>query len=153
MSDELLFSMLVLTGCAMLGMVALWAYVQEEPLPVEDEPDPWTKPRRKPRYYVNGSTIDHAAEARRRREQDRRRRAGSGRRSPPAAPPPPAPWTTVLGIGGNAGQREIRRAYVKLMKSLHPDLVAQTPQTSARCAEVQSAYDRARADAVAAGRF
>jgi len=154
MSDELMFSMLVMTGCAMLGIVALWAYVHEEPVPVDEVPDPWEERRRKkPRYYVNGSTIDHAAEtSRRRREQARRDRANAGRRPPPPPPPPPDPWTKVLGIQGHAGQREIRRAYIRLMKSLHPDLVAQTPQTSSRCAAVQEAYDRAKADAVAGGR-
>lgn len=154
MSDELVFSMLVLTGCAMLGVVALWAYVQDEPLPVDDEADAWQAPaRKKPRYYVNGSTIDHAAETRRRRrEQERRNRAGEGRRQPPPPPPLPDPWTKVLGIGGNAGQREIRKAYIRKMKRLHPDIVAQTPQTSARCAELQGAYDRAKADAAAGGR-
>lgn len=154
MSQEVLFSLLVIAGCSLLGLVALWAYIVEEPIPVEDIPDPWEEKRRKrPRYYVNGSTMDHAEDAaRRRREQTRRDHADYGRKAPPPAPPAPIPWMQILGVDRTAGQKDIRSAYVRLMKGLHPDIAGQNAYTSERCAMVQEAYEKGKAEAAANGR-
>jgi hypothetical protein len=118
--------------------------------------------RERPRYHANGSSAqgrhdpfehgpDEGFEAWARANGFRWHDASS--QPPPPPPPPSVPhWSRVLGIPRTAGVAEIRKAYARTMRGLHPDVVAQTALTSQRCTEARIAYDQAREDAQRAGR-
>ena len=74
-------------------------------------------------------------------------------RPPPADPPPgdaDVDWAyRVFGVGGDASDAEIDRAYRRLMAQYHPDRVAgAAPELRAlaeqKAREVNAAYDRIR---------
>ena len=48
---------------------------------------------------------------------------------------------SVLGVGKNTGQDEIKRRYRKLAKELHPDLNPDKPEVAERFKQVTAAYD------------
>lgn len=75
------------------------------------------------------------------------------------SPPPAAEehhtrpsWCDILLVEPNAGQAEIRRSYVRLMKSIHPDSSGLDAAASLRCSKVKDAYERATSDAQVHGR-
>ena len=81
--------------------------------------------------------------------------AGRGPRQQHAPPPrgqtaaAPDPWA-VLGIAPDAGEREIKRAYRKLMSEHHPDKLGDVPDTlrqraEERAREINAAYERIKA--------
>jgi curved DNA-binding protein len=63
--------------------------------------------------------------------------ANSGGDDPPA---PPRDFYEVLGVGRNADQSEIQRAYRKLARQHHPD-VNKDPAAESRFKEISEAYD------------
>lgn len=120
--------------------------------------------RERPRYHANGSEPrgwkgapedgpDHGFEAWARANGFRWSDASSRSEPPPPPPPPAAPhWSRVLDIPRNSGVAEIRKAYAKVMRSLHPDVAVQDAFTSQRCTDARIAYEAARRDAIEAGR-
>lgn len=119
--------------------------------------------RARPRYHANGSSgpgdrgyehtgPDHGFEAWARANGFRWSDASSAPPPPPPSPPAGPHWSTVLDIPRTAGSREIRKAYAKVMRSLHPDVAIQDATTSQRCTDARLAYERAKMDAQAAGR-
>lgn len=118
--------------------------------------------RERPRYHANGSSTygtrssyedgpDDGFDAWARANGFRWHDASS---APP--PPPPSPsvphWSEVLDISKTAGVKEIRAAYAKKMRTLHPDVAGTDALTSQRCADARLAYDQGRQDAQNAGR-
>ena len=68
-------------------------------------------------------------------------------RHPPAAPPPPAARSgrmtleearSVLGVGPDATRQEVQAAYLRLMRSVHPDKGG----TAGLAAQLNAARDR-----------
>lgn len=119
--------------------------------------------RDRPRYHANGSSAqgrhdsfdqgpDEGFEAWANANGFRWRDASS--QQPPAPPPPPAAphWSKVLGIPKTAGVAEIRKAYARTMRGLHPDVAEQNALTSQLCTDARVAYDQARQDAQRNGR-
>jgi DnaJ-class molecular chaperone len=47
----------------------------------------------------------------------------------------------ILGLAGNASQREIKKRYRLLSKQFHPDLNQNDPEAEAMFKEIQSAYE------------
>lgn len=47
----------------------------------------------------------------------------------------------ILGIGRNASQSEIKKAYYKLAKKYHPDVSKNDPESSKKFQEVSEAYE------------
>jgi hypothetical protein len=136
-----------------------------DPLGRDDGRAPWRDPaheragwREAPRFHANGSSAhgrdrwedapDNGFEAWARAQGHR------WSERPPMAPPSPSGphWSQVLGVPRSAGEREIRSAYARVMRGLHPDVAPQDATTSQRCAEAQAAYRRGREDAKAHGR-
>ena len=57
----------------------------------------------------------------------------------------------MLGITRDAEEREIKRAYRKLMSEHHPDRLGDLPEdmrqrAQARASEINAAYDRVKAE-------
>ena len=57
----------------------------------------------------------------------------------------------MLGIKRDADEREIKRAYRKLMSEHHPDRLGDLPEdmrqrAQARASEINAAYDRIKAE-------
>jgi DnaJ like chaperone protein len=76
------------------------------------------------------------------------RREQSSSYEPPGAPSARDPYA-VLGIGADANEREIKRAYRKLMSQHHPDKLGDVPEevkgrAGERAREINAAYDRIR---------
>ncbi len=118
--------------------------------------------RERPRYHANGSAPhgsrhshddgpDNGFEAWARANGFRWSDASSAP-PPPPAPPPSPHWSRVLGIPRDAGAGDIRKAYAKVMRGLHPDVAVQDATTSQRCTDARIAYEEAKRDAIAAGR-
>jgi len=82
--------------------------------------------------------------------------AGPGaQRGPGARPPPPGPLRAdpyvVLGIDRTANERDIKRAYRKLMSQHHPDKLGDVPdelkrRAEERAREINAAYERVKAE-------
>ena len=82
--------------------------------------------------------------------------AGPGtQRGPGARPPPPgsrhADPYVVLGIERGANERDIKRAYRKLMSQHHPDKLGDVPdelkrRAEERAREINAAYERVKAE-------
>jgi DnaJ like chaperone protein len=81
--------------------------------------------------------------------------ANGGPRGPGARPPQPGPMRvnpyTVLGIERSAGEREIKRAYRKLMSQHHPDKLGDVPdelkrRAEDRAREINAAYERVKSE-------
>jgi len=81
--------------------------------------------------------------------------ANGGPRGPGARPPQPGPMRidpyTVLGIERSAGEREIKRAYRKLMSQHHPDKLGDVPdelkrRAEDRAREINAAYERVKTE-------
>ena len=82
--------------------------------------------------------------------------AGSGaQRGPGARPPPPGPQHAdpyvVLGVERGANERDIKRAYRKLMSQHHPDKLGDVPdelkrRAEERAREINAAYERVKAE-------
>jgi len=82
--------------------------------------------------------------------------AGPGaQRGPGARPPPPRPLHAdpyvVLGIERSANERDIKRAYRKLMSQHHPDKLGDVPdelkrRAEERAREINAAYERVKAE-------
>lgn len=75
---------------------------------------------------------------------------GGGYVPPQRSTSGPDPYT-VLGITRNAEEREIKRAYRKLMSEHHPDRLGDLPEdmrqrAQARASEINAAYDRIKAE-------
>lgn len=47
----------------------------------------------------------------------------------------------ILGVSDQAGEKEIKAAYRKLAKQLHPDVVKDDPDKKERMYEIQEAYE------------
>ncbi|MFM5931234.1 MAG: DnaJ domain-containing protein, partial [Novosphingobium sp.] len=47
----------------------------------------------------------------------------------------------ILGVARNASEKDIKSAYRKLAKELHPDRNSDNPKAAERFSEVTSAYD------------
>ena len=76
-------------------------------------------------------------------------------RGPGARPPPPRPLHAdpyvVLGIERSANERDIKRAYRKLMSQHHPDKLGDVPEelkrrAEERAREINAAYERVKAE-------
>ena len=76
-------------------------------------------------------------------------------RGPGARPPPPGPQRAnpylVLGLERNANERDIKRAYRKLMSQHHPDKLGDVPdelkrRAEERAREINAAYERVKAE-------
>lgn len=117
--------------------------------------------RDRPRYHANGSSAhgrhehhedvhDSGFEAWARANGFHFRDASA----PPPPPPPPATphWSRVLDIPKTSGAKDIRAAYAKAMRGLHPDVAVQDAMTSQRCTDVRIAYEQGKKDAQDAGR-
>ena len=100
----LIFASVVLS--AMLGAIAFM--LVDSPL---DAP---------PALFGGGTTRAEAAK-RRQRKQERRRRRKERRRNSSPAKPSAAQALEVLGLKAGATEQEIRAAYTRLMKRVHPD--------------------------------
>lgn len=61
-------------------------------------------------------------------------------------------WCDVLLLDPNATEADIRKAYARLMKGLHPDVAPPGPRTNAQCAMVQRAYEEAKCHILKSGR-
>jgi DnaJ like chaperone protein len=81
--------------------------------------------------------------------------AGGGPHGAGARPPQPGPMRvdpyTVLGIERSAGEREIKRAYRKLMSQHHPDKLGDVPdelkrRAEDRAREINAAYERVKSE-------
>ena len=48
---------------------------------------------------------------------------------------------SILGVARGAGEKDIKSAYRKLAKELHPDRNADNPKAAERFSEVTRAYD------------
>jgi len=81
--------------------------------------------------------------------------AQGGPRGGWAHPPQPGPMRvdpyTVLGIERSAGEREIKRAYRKLMSQHHPDKLGDVPdelkrRAEDRAREINAAYERVKSE-------
>ena len=48
---------------------------------------------------------------------------------------------SILGVARNAGEKDIKSAYRKLAKELHPDRNKDNPKAAERFSEVTRAYD------------
>lgn len=108
------------------------------------------------RYYANGSNTNRGT-TRRASEGGFDGSAGSWSRSYAPPPPPPPPprepdWWRVLDVPRTSEVGGIRRAYVKAMQAVHPDIVGNDALTSQRCADLSSAYEAGRKEAAARGR-
>lgn len=72
------------------------------------------------------------------------------RQAPPARPSEIDPYA-VLGIERNAGERDIKQAYRKLISQNHPDKLGDVPQelkrrAEQRAGEINAAYERIKAE-------
>jgi len=76
-------------------------------------------------------------------------------RGPGARPPPPGPQRAdpylVLGLERTANERDIKRAYRKLMSQHHPDKLGDVPdelkrRAEERAREINAAYERVKAE-------
>lgn len=81
--------------------------------------------------------------------------AQGGPRGPGWRPPPPGPVRadpyTVLGLDRGAGERDIKRAYRKLMSQHHPDKLGDVPdelkrRAEDRAREINAAYERIKTE-------
>ncbi len=75
---------------------------------------------------------------------------GPGARPPPQGTPRADPYT-VLGLDRSASEREIKRAYRKLMSQHHPDKLGDVPdelkhRAEERAREINAAYERIKAE-------
>jgi DnaJ like chaperone protein len=73
---------------------------------------------------------------------------GHASREPPSRPSDKDPYA-VLGLAADANEREIKRAYRKLMSQHHPDKLGDVPdelkrRAEERAREINAAYDRIR---------
>jgi len=50
-------------------------------------------------------------------------------------------YYAILGLGGGASSREIKRAYKKLARKWHPDLRPEDPACRTRIQEINEAYE------------
>jgi DnaJ like chaperone protein len=75
---------------------------------------------------------------------------GPGPRPPPSRPSDVDPYA-VLGIARDANEREIKRAYRKLMSQHHPDKLGDVPdelkrRAEERAREINAAYERIKSE-------
>jgi len=75
---------------------------------------------------------------------------GPGVRPPPLGPQRADPYV-VLGLDRNANERDIKRAYRKLMSQHHPDKLGDVPdelkrRAEDRAREINAAYERVKAE-------
>jgi len=75
---------------------------------------------------------------------------GAGARPPPSRPLHADPYV-VLGIERSANERDIKRAYRKLMSQHHPDKLGDVPdelkrRAEERAREINAAYERVKAE-------
>jgi DnaJ like chaperone protein len=75
---------------------------------------------------------------------------GPGSRPPPSRPSDVDPYA-VLGIDRQAGERDIKRAYRKLMSQHHPDKLGNVPdelkrRAEERAREINAAYERIKSE-------
>jgi DnaJ like chaperone protein len=78
------------------------------------------------------------------------RPSGYGPRGPSAQPPAIDPYA-VLGIERTANERDIKRAYRKLMSQHHPDKLGDVPdelkrRAEDRAREINTAYERIKSE-------
>jgi len=70
-----------------------------------------------------------------------KRRLPEGRRNPSYGADMAADPYSILGVSRGASEKDIKSAYRKLAKELHPDANKDNPKASERFSEVTSAYD------------
>jgi len=137
---------MLIIGCAVVGFGLVWMYFPSPASPQTDE-------------HAHDDGRDGQASQ---REQDRangyerKTEEFSGQNDKPrndSAPHNPHPsWCDILLVERHAGQAEIRRAFARVMKSIHPDTATHDAETSARCLKVKHAYEQAKLDAQNNGR-
>lgn len=110
---------LLFAGCAIVGFIVVWVSMDS--------------PKKQKADKTKQAKDDQPEPPFQRDDQ-------SFRASPPT-------WCDILLVEPDAGLGEIRKAFARVMKSIHPDTSTHDAATTARCLKVKKAYEAARLDA------